>query len=96
MRKAKVLVCTKGKSCRKRGGKKVFCALKQEVKLTGLECELKVKKSGCLGVCGSGPTVRVKPGKLWFKGVLPADCRDIIGTLATLSLSRRFKNSFAD
>jgi (2Fe-2S) ferredoxin len=92
MGKAKLFVCTKGKSCRKRGAKKVFCALKQEIKLVGLSGECKLKKSDCLGGCGSGPTVRIKPGKLWFQEVLPADCRDIIGTLSTLIAGSRFKD----
>ncbi|MEO0456509.1 MAG: (2Fe-2S) ferredoxin domain-containing protein [Cyanobacteria bacterium P01_A01_bin.114] len=37
-----------------------------------------VSGSGCLGQCGSGPTVRVMPGNIWYRQVRPQDVAEII------------------
>jgi (2Fe-2S) ferredoxin len=78
MAKTKLLVCTKGKSCRKRGGRDVFCALAEQIDCLGLSSKIKVKKADCLGHCGKGPTVQFKSHKMSFSRVSPADCPEII------------------
>jgi (2Fe-2S) ferredoxin len=81
MPKPKIVVCTKGKTCRKRGAKDVFCALEAQLEELGLEKQICLKKSDCLGRCGRGPTVKVKPDKYFYSGVRPSDCHDIIASL---------------
>jgi sirohydrochlorin cobaltochelatase len=78
MPKQKVFVCTKGKTCRKLGGKEVFCALEREIEEQGLGDQIKLKKTDCLGKCGRGPTIKVKPHKIWYGRVLPSDCSEVI------------------
>ena len=73
----KVLVCTKGRKCRKRGSKDVLAALRDAVDDLNLAERVKVKKAGCLGVCGKGPVVYVKRGKTCYVYVTEADCQDI-------------------
>jgi NADH-quinone oxidoreductase subunit F/NADP-reducing hydrogenase subunit HndC len=81
MSKQKVFVCTKGKTCRKRGAREVFCALEQEIEAQGLEEQIKLKKTECMGHCGKGPTVKIKPDKVWYGSVSPRDCAEIIRSL---------------
>jgi sirohydrochlorin cobaltochelatase len=87
----KVLICTKGKTCRKRGAKEVYCALQQQIEDQGLEDEIRLKKVDCLGRCGRGPTVKVKPFKVWYGGVSPADCRELIGSILRKTPLSRLK-----
>lgn len=77
----KVLVCTKGRKCRKRGSKGVLTALRDAVDDHDLGKSVQVKKSGCLGVCSKGPVVYVKRGKLCYVYVTEADCGEIVRSL---------------
>lgn len=77
----KLLVCAKGKTCCKLGGKDVYRALKNEIESLGLDAEIKVKKVDCLGECSRGPAVKLKHGKLTYGRVSPKDCRDILRSL---------------
>ncbi|MEM8804982.1 MAG: (2Fe-2S) ferredoxin domain-containing protein [Cyanobacteria bacterium P01_G01_bin.38] len=40
--------------------------------------ECMVASSGCLGQCGSGPTVRVMPDNVWYCRVRPEDVAEIV------------------
>lgn len=77
----KVLVCTKGRKCRKRGSKDVLAALRDAVDTLDWCERVKVKKVGCLGVCGKGPVVYVKRGHTCYVYVTEADCQDIARSL---------------
>ena len=81
MPKTKVIVCTKGKTCRKQGARAVFCALEEQIERLGLDGLVKLKKADCLGNCGNGPTVQVKPAKVCYGSVGPEDCGEIIRSL---------------
>ncbi len=61
----KVLVC-QNTTCTKQGAKKVLKAFEKTVP-EGTE----VEASGCLGQCGSGPTVLMVPEKTWCLHVQP-------------------------
>lgn len=87
----KLLVCTKGKTCCKLGGKDVYRALKNEIENLGLESTIKIKKTDCLGYCGRGPAVKVKHGKLTYGRVSPKDCRDIVRSLIECKSIERLK-----
>jgi (2Fe-2S) ferredoxin len=89
--KHKITVCTKGKTCRKRGAREIYCALEQQIEALGLEKQIKLKKSDCLGRCGRAPTVRVKPHKVFYGSVSSSDCSDIISSLISNSILDRLR-----
>lgn len=76
--KVKILVCTKGKHCRKRGGKDVACALAKQLECLGVDDKFSIKKSECLGRCERGPAVKVKDLELSYGRVEPEDCKDLV------------------
>ena len=47
----------------------------------GLENQVSVKKSDCLGMCGKAPSVYVKKLKLSYKLITTRDCRDLLRRL---------------
>ena len=76
--KLKLLVCTKGKHCKKRGAKKVLCALAEQLEIFGLDDKICLKKSDCLGKCGRGPAIQVKPLDKFYGNVEPDTCEDFV------------------
>lgn len=40
---------------------------------------LKVRKTGCLGLCGLGPNVLIYPGEIFYNRVKPEDVEEIVG-----------------
>ena len=65
---ATVFVCTKKReaghpksSCHERGGSALRDELKDMVKEQGLEAQVRVFKSGCLGLCEQGPVAIAYP-----------------------------------
>jgi (2Fe-2S) ferredoxin len=92
MSKQKVVVCTKGKACSKRGAKEVFCRMEEMVENLGLEKSISLKKSDCLGQCGRGPVIKVKsPEKFWLGGIEKSDVRELIWSLVSGKPLKRFK-----
>jgi (2Fe-2S) ferredoxin len=79
--KLKLLVCTKGKHCKKRGAKKVLCALAEELENYGLEDTVCLKKSECLGKCGRGPAIEVQPIDKIYGLVNEGLCKDFVRAL---------------
>ncbi|HMO23633.1 MAG TPA: (2Fe-2S) ferredoxin domain-containing protein [Candidatus Melainabacteria bacterium] len=75
---SKLLVCTKGKSCRKRNGPKLFERLKLLIAENDLGAYFELKKSDCFGLCKHAPIVKVKPDGLSYGGVSKSDCTDIL------------------
>ena len=64
--------------CRNRGSKELRDTLKDMVRDKGLEMEVKVFQSGCLGGCERGPmAVRYPDGELMM-GVTPEDLEQIL------------------
>ena len=65
---ATIFVCTKKReaghpksSCHERGGPELRERLKKMVKKQGLEGQVRVFKSGCLGACQQGPSALAYP-----------------------------------
>jgi NADH:ubiquinone oxidoreductase subunit E len=63
-------VCA-GRACTDRKSKKLRKRLKGLIKDENLEGCLKVKKTECLGKCGDGPVVEVRPGHREYTRVKP-------------------------
>ena len=80
-RKLKVLICTEGKHCRKRGAKKVHCALLEQLESFGIEDSVCLKKSECLGQCGRGPAVQVQPLDRFYGLAEPEHCKDFVRSI---------------
>ncbi len=74
--KKKVLVCTEGSSCKKRGGEELFLYLKACSKTPLYQDHYKVKRSDCLGLCKHGPAVYIKKDGIKYGAV-----NDSIGSL---------------
>jgi (2Fe-2S) ferredoxin len=77
-RRKKLLVCTEGKSCLREDSDKLFKSLKKAVKENDLKDYYKVKKAECLGLCGHGPAIALKPDAVKYGSVSPADCQAIL------------------
>jgi len=70
-------VCTGGKTCPQQGSFAIWMALKARVKELGLEDEIRISKSGCIGQCGYGPMACVYPDNVWY-GALSGDDVDAL------------------
>ena len=78
-----VLVCTnckdEGKCCAGEGSEPIRDAIKAKVK--ALSLPVRVSKSGCMGMCPTGPTVVIMPDDLWFSDVTMGDVDRIVSLL---------------
>jgi (2Fe-2S) ferredoxin len=74
---AHVLVC-KGGDCKKRGSKAVRKALKDELRAEGLNRDVRVDSTDCLGLCKHGPNLVVYPGGTWYLGVVEQDVPELV------------------
>jgi (2Fe-2S) ferredoxin len=67
-----VLVC-KGGDCKKRGSKTVCGALKNELRVQGMNRDVRIDSVDCLGLCKHGPNLVVYPDGTWYLGVTEED-----------------------
>jgi len=72
-----VLVC-KGGDCKKRGAKAVRGALKNELRAEGMNRDVRVDSTDCLGLCKHGPNIVVYPGGTWYLGVAEQDIPEVV------------------
>jgi NADP-reducing hydrogenase subunit HndC len=75
--RAHVLVCG-GAGCVSSGCKDVQQALLDEIEKTGLNTEIKVVETGCIGTCDLGPVIVVYPEGTFYRKVKPDDARTIV------------------
>ena len=72
-----ILVCENirddGTKCCGAEGTQIRELLKQAVKDRGLAKKIRVSKSGCLDLCGQGPSVLLTPDHVWFQEVTRND-----------------------
>lgn len=52
--------------------------LKKEITTRGLNKEIRINASGCLGKCKFGPTMVIYPEGTWYGGVQPEDLDEIL------------------
>jgi (2Fe-2S) ferredoxin len=74
----KLFVCTEGKACLREDSDKLFKALKKAVREYDLKDFYKVKKAECLGLCGHGPAIAVKPDAIRYGSVSRTQCPEIL------------------
>lgn len=78
-----ILVCVNeretGKAaCGGRGSYEIFRSLKQTMRDRGLNKEIRVTRTRCLGICELGPNVAVYPEGTWYSGMRPEDIPDLL------------------
>jgi NADP-reducing hydrogenase subunit HndC len=74
--RAQVLVCA-GAGCISSGCKAVQAALLEEIKELGMDKEIKVVETGCMGPCDLGPILVVYPEGIFYNKLTPEDAREI-------------------
>ena len=77
MERIQVLVCA-GTGCTIGNSSALVTEFEEQIHSFGLEKEVSVHKTGCLGLCGVGPNVSVYPDNIIYKGVKIEDVRDIV------------------
>ena len=77
MERIQVLVCA-GTGCSIGNSSDLVKKFEEEIRSFGLEKEVTVKKTGCLGLCGHGPNVSIYPDNIIYKTVHLEDVREIV------------------
>lgn len=72
-----IRVCQKG-SCRKRGSNVVWKHLAAALREAGLDDQVKLKPSGCMGKCKSGPNLELLPHNIRCQEVHSKQIPDLI------------------
>jgi len=74
--KKHVLVCG-NVDCVDKGAIKMLASLRKDLKDRGLQKEIGVTRTSCMGRCGEGPTVAVYPDGIWYRGVQASDTEEL-------------------
>lgn len=77
MERIQVLVCA-GTGCTIGNSGELITAFEEEIKALGLENEVSVLRTGCLGLCGVGPNVSIYPDNIIYKSVKVEDVKEIV------------------
>ena len=77
MERIQVLVCA-GTGCTIGKSGELIKAFEDEIHSLGLEKEVKVLRTGCLGLCGGGPNVAIYPDNIIYRGVHKEDIKEIV------------------
>ena len=77
MLRSYVLVCG-GTGCTSSSSPKIIEEFEKELKLHGMEEEVKVVKTGCFGLCARGPIVIVYPEGAFYSLVEPSWVKEIV------------------
>ena len=72
-----ILVCT-GTGCTSSGSFATRDALLAELKMHGLDGEIEIVETGCMGRCDLGPVSLVHPDGTFYKNVLAADVPNLV------------------
>ncbi|MGD8451734.1 MAG: NADH-quinone oxidoreductase subunit NuoF [Phycisphaerae bacterium] len=72
-----ILLCTGG-GCIASGALEVGEALRTAIKRQGLDEEIMIIESGCLGPCAAGPVAVVYPDGVFYQGLRPDDAAEIV------------------
>ena len=75
--RANVLVCS-GTGCASSDSPKVLAAFEREIKRNKLQDEVRVVKTGCIGLCEKGPNVLVFPEGACYCHVTEGDVAEIV------------------
>ncbi len=91
----KIFVCC-GAGCLSSGSGEVLEQLKKQVEARGLQNEIGVFPTGCMGPCNQGPLVRMAPDDTMYDQVAPGEVSDLIESHCCRGEVLRHKLLFAD
>ncbi len=77
MIRSHVLICG-GTGCTSSGSRAIADKLAEELKLKGLDEEVKIVMTGCFGLCALGPIMIVYPEGTFYSMVTPEDIPEIV------------------
>ena len=72
-----IMVCT-GTGCSSSQSPKIIDEFEKELKLQGMDKEVKVVRTGCFGLCAMGPIVLIYPEGSLYTHVTVADVKEIV------------------
>jgi (2Fe-2S) ferredoxin/SAM-dependent methyltransferase len=80
-----LFVCTQQKpegipSCPTSGAFALLTAMDREVQARGLDNDVQLTTSGCMGLCDEGPVMVVYPEGVWYRKLQPSDAAEIVST----------------
>ena len=75
--KRQVLVCT-GTGCTSSGSRKIIDLFREEIKKAGLEDKITVVRTGCFGLCETGPVIIVYPEGAFYSHIKLDDVARIV------------------
>ncbi len=76
-KRTQVLVCA-GTGCTIGNSGALIEEFEKEIKSMGLDKEIEVLRTGCLGLCGAGPNISIYPDNIIYKGVKKEDVKEIV------------------
>lgn len=76
-KRTQVLVCA-GTGCTIGNSGELIEEFEKEIKSMGLDREIEVLRTGCLGLCGAGPNISIYPDNIIYKGVKKEDVKEIV------------------
>jgi len=77
MERIQVLICA-GTGCTIGNSGALIEEFKAQIKHAGLENEVSVLRTGCLGLCGVGPNISIYPDNIIYKSVKVEDVQEIV------------------
>lgn len=77
IKRMQVLVCA-GTGCTIGNSGELIKEFEKEIRAMGLDKEVDVLRTGCLGLCGAGPNISIYPDNIIYKGVKKEDVKDIV------------------
>ncbi|HOV32878.1 MAG TPA: NADH-quinone oxidoreductase subunit NuoF [Candidatus Hydrogenedens sp.] len=75
--RSNVLICA-GAGCVASGSMEVSSAFSEALAKHGLNDEIQIVHTGCLGPCAIGPVVVIYPDAIFYQGVKPSDAEEIV------------------
>jgi NADH-quinone oxidoreductase subunit F len=72
-----ILVCTGG-GCVASGALELSAAFKEAIHRFGLDGEIRIIETGCLGPCASGPVAAIYPDGVLYQNLKPEDAGEIV------------------
>jgi NADH:ubiquinone oxidoreductase subunit F (NADH-binding)/(2Fe-2S) ferredoxin len=83
--KHKICVCC-GAGCISSGSEEVLKKLQEEIALRGMETEVEVIPTGCMGPCNQGPLIKFKPDHTIYQKV---DCSNIASIVQSQIIDKK-------
>jgi len=77
MERSQILLCA-GAACVSSGALLVKDALIREIQKNGLENEVRLVETGCVGPCNMGPLAIIYPEGVFYQKLVPEDAQEIV------------------